>query len=415
MLRDYLTSYPNETGDTGKTALLQSILPFMNGSVKIPVISSEDVSTFHRVTHDARLSRSSANFSASEQFTSLSSSKAQVAEVRNVNTATRPLTEERPLVSGLNQNLPIQNLIPVDPAAIAQPKAEQKPHSAETIRNKINQNEDESSGISSEIAALRRTLQKEREKNEKGVPSEFASVNSRIASLERSLEQKRAETRELEARLARVTDNSRGTTSEEPTDSGPRKRTVASSQVALPASVQNPISSAPISAPSMGSGATLGGSNGGRSSSISPSRSSAPATSLEKFGVQASSQQGVITVASPSSTIDYNQLRTQSGDNFLLLSVKPEEFNQIANNDQSVFSRYLDQLKSIPGEVVRVNVSVPGEDRSIELFVVKNGDQISLVPGQAVGRAIASEREEVPEKTVDREITLKDLRNELTQ
>jgi hypothetical protein len=128
---------------------------------------------------------------------------------------------------------------------------------------------------------------------------------------------------------------------------------------------------------------------------------------LAKYGVREVSEQGGITVASSSGAIDYQQLRSETENNILPLTVTSEEFNLISQNNQAALSRYLDQVKALPGEVVRINLS--SGERTLEVFVLKSGDQVSFVqaPSVAAQRSPASV---VP----DREFTLKNLQNELT-
>jgi hypothetical protein len=66
----------------------------------------------------------------------------------------------------------------------------------------------------------------------------------------------------------------------------------------------------------------------------------------------------------------------------------------------------------MPGEVVRLTITAQGSESQMELFVLKNGDQISIVPSNA-SRAIASESAPVPEVVPQRDNTLEQLRQEL--
>ena len=107
-------------------------------------------------------------------------------------------------------------------------------------------------------------------------------------------------------------------------------------------------------------------------------------------------------------------MRSESADSVLNLPLPLEEYNQIAANNQIALKPYLDQCRSlVDASVCRLNFSAIGTQNQIELFVVINGNEISIVPSTGASRGIASDSLPEPVRPLERDRTLEELRREL--
>jgi hypothetical protein len=283
---------------------------------------------------------------------------------------------------------------------------------AEVLRSTLSQNVTETKDIREQISSLRDVIKSEPVSNRD--TTAYKSLTDRLTALEGRLSSKEKENSELQEQLDRQL--AEKTNSAAAVQPGPS--TVAggnSSSAGLTSGQASGL------VPQGGTDSGLSSLNTGGSSGIAslsssagalksaPVISSGNAALLSKYGVQSGSVQGALIIANSSNTIDYQNLRSQSADNVLPLSMTQEEFNLIAANDQAALGRYLDQVKAMSGDVIRLEIRSQGEgNQMMEIFVLKKGDEISIIPGSHLpSRGIASE---LP---TGREFTLNDLRNEL--
>lgn len=300
----------------------------------------------------------------------------------------------------------------------AAPAAPVSQPTREALRSQVRQSETDAQAISSEISTLRESLLRERDlppaNQDTGL---INSLTERLAALERKYEAEVQKTARLRRDLARVPER------ETPAGPAPAPFNQESSRSVSPRAAQtqtapqggqqsgatslNAPAVNPLAAPS------LPGSNVSLPAGARSSANSGNSALLSKYGVQSASNQGAITVASPSSSIDYESLRNQSSESVLRISLTPEEFGMLGTATQEALGRYLDQVRAMPGEVVRLAITDNGSNTEVEYFILKNESGISLVPSNSPSRAIASEAE--PVSNPQREITLEQLQSELQQ
>lgn len=392
LVAEYLQS-TNDMNNPDGNNVARSLFPVLQRGSGIAAVRSEDVTNFNRLSRDPVLAE------------------------RNIrsNTLASTATQRSASVSGAE--LQSSNL--TGPSAMGLPPAEQivipqtPPRAPEVVRTELTQGEEEARQIREQISSLRNVIQREPASSD-GRPSDaLRSLTERLASLERRLEAKEQENEQLRNEIA---------SSNSEQVNAPQRR--ADSQVSgnSERSQNNSpqVSQAPQGGVSGGAAnaPVMAGGNAALSPSIMNSRSPRGATTagnaalLSKYGLRDSGSQAGITVATSSDGINYQELRTQSQNSIIPISVSPEEFDRIKNNNQEALSRYLDQVRAMPGEVVRLSLTA-GENRSLELFVVKDGEQISLVQAEGVGRRIASDSP--VEVAPARETTLEQLQSELAQ
>lgn len=438
LLLRFLNEFPERTDQSGVPTLEEEGLlkMFLSGEARLQTLSTTEASLAgtegrnRGFTRDGRLRgrlervnsafesdaavissggrvnavlRSSANLERAQ----VQGAQAQTQNQQNQNTQTpqNPTYTSLPVVTPDNQ----AGIRPTAEAAVT-PQAQ-----AAGAPQRVNPEVDR---LRTELADLNRELARENAKapsDRNG--SQITELNSRLDSLSRNLEEAQRTNRNLRDQIAEGdTRNQRSQQRSDTTSgSGDLGRSPASfspSSAVVNPSGQNPTDSSSVPVPPNLGGAASFSGNGAASLAARPTvqLSSGNSALLSKYGVQSGSVQGALIVANPGATIDYQTLRSQSAESVIPLTLSPEEFNLIARNDQTVLNRYLDRVRAMPGNVVRLDISATGIDgRPLEFFVVKNGNDFSIVPG------IASTPSRTPASLPAgaREFTLNGLRQEL--
>ncbi len=403
LVTEFLNLYPDSEG--GEDSLVANdIIPYLR-KVRFEDFTDSEVANINRVAQDPRLSRSAVAFTSSElipqnELNGIATPSSQASATRVASSATEaPAAVQFPVAftHAAPENPVFAPLIPGETQAAA----------PESVRESVSDKERDAREIREEISSLRDVLRKDPAEGGPRDTEAMANLNSRLAALERNLGDKEREITELRRSRTPV-ENEREASpsrvaSQAQAPSATRSQTAAAAQSVGPSGGVSG-GGATTAAPTMG-GATTSGVSSSAPARV-PAASSRYSALLSKYGFRESGEQGGITVALASGNIDYQQLRSETENSVLPLVVSPEEFNLLSQSNQAALSRYLDQVKALPGEVVRINLS--SGDRVMEMYVLKSGDQISFVPAQevAVQRAPAS-------VAPDREFRLKDLQNEL--
>lgn len=279
---------------------------------------------------------------------------------------------------------------------------------ATQLRPELQRSDAEIRSIREDIAGITRDLRSEQAKPEPqrdqplitDLNTRLEALNDRLTAAQRDNDRLRAEVAEAQRRPQTPVEARGGS------DSDVRRG---------PASVSGGVSAGGAPQGAVGGGDVPQVSGAGASLSgprQAPPVSSRNAALLSRYGVESGSVQGAIVVANPGGAIDYQNLRSQSAGSVLPISVPQDVYNLIASNDQAALSRYLDQIRAMPGNVVRLDVQVEGgSGQTIELFVLKNGNEISVVPGSGVDPA----RNPASTNREYRQFTLRDLQLELSQ
>ncbi len=355
-------------------------------------------------------------------YTSISRQNSNISQAANAVTSSSSTSSSSTLASSTIASSQATQIVPEVIVPLSGVSAEPGTASnREVVRTQVRQSESDAQGIRDEISSLTDSLIRERREPASNQDSALiTSLTERLRMLENRLEAQDQETTRLRRQLARRPS--------EPLPANPSQnnpdvqendgRMVSSSGAQIQAAPQNVQQSVaggvtPV-LPGPQSGSSLGGGSRQALSPVSKSASvSGVSNSLTKYGVQSASAQGAITVANPSSTIDYQTLRSESADSVVQLLISIDEFNLLASNNQEALNRYLDRARSTPGEVVRLAFTAEGTTNQMELFIVKTGDQISIVPSNGVSRGIASESAPVPAAIPQRTNTLEQLRQEV--
>ena len=353
----------------------------------------------------------------SRSVASLTPVSSQITAAGSTPSNASPATPQINTQSGQVAFLP-QAEVPVTPvqAAIAQ---------RDNLRSQFRQSETETNSIRDELAGLRETFQRENAQP----PAErddslIRDLNERLGSLEQRLETKDRETADLRRRLARservVNEQTPVLAARAPDNSDQRSQVISGGTTGSSGTPQpGPQNGSQNVAPTAGSGASFQRGSGSTASLPSSVRSggtiSGNSALLSRYGVQSSSVQGGIVVANPSSEINYQELQTQSEGSIITLPVQLAEYNLIASNNQEALRPYLERCRALAGEVCRLNISAPGAAGPLEIYVVKNGNELSIVPSSGAARGIASDAVPGPVPAPERDRTLNGLRRELGQ
>ncbi len=367
---------------------IANYMPILNGRAGISRIESSEVAQINQNVSNPNFIRESR--------------VAPVAGITPQKQSGGEITNAQNIVNSSSLGLPQTPETVVVPLAASRPVAE--------IRENLSEGETESKTIREEISSLRDVIRNPQAAANRE-PQQLMDLNQRLASLERRLVTRERENNQLRDQIAEAEESSRSAPlrAQAAVDSGDQ-RLSSSSASSAPAVPQGGISSGVSEGtPLSGSGVQFNqNSVSGRTASNNARAvlSSGNSALLSKYNVQSGSVQGAIIVANPSATIDYQSLRSQSEGSVIPLTITAEEYNLLASNDQSALTRYLDQVRAMPGNVVRLNITSAGQQ--LELFILKNGNDISVIPSITAGRSPAS----VPVR--GREFTLNSLRNELT-
>ncbi len=318
-------------------------------------------------------------------------------------------------VSAQTSSNPLLN--PVTAPEVFQPVILPPPEvRAEVLRREVRDSDSQAQEIRNEISGLRDVMrqssdsQNPQDQNYQDLTTRFAALERKLAAAEKRKTDAETELRRIESReispptVARENPDAsssplrRGNTSGTTSGGGDASRStsaqVTSGSFSGGSDARN---FAPTSLPSSS------GLSGTRSGQVNGAL-------LAKYGVPAGlAASGAIIVASTESPVDVDRLRGDSESSVLPLTITVDEFNRISSEGQgSILAPYLDQVRAVPGEVVRLNIST-SDNRSMELFVLKSDSGISIVQAPAsASRGIASENR-------PRAITLDGLRNELSR
>jgi hypothetical protein len=298
------------------------------------------------------------------------------------------------------------------PDTVFQPQmanAVSAPQKMETLRENLSQGETQAQMIRNEISSLRNSLNESPVTKGAGAEN-FTGLSDRLASLERRLSDKEKENSELRDQMAESLkpvslQAPRNMRTLEDLQDQQNSSGGVSTLVNVP---QGGNSGGGFSAPLSSAGASLFSPGFG---SVSRSVTASGSALLSKYGIQGTQLENGIIVASSNEKVNFEMLRTQSGKNILPLTLTVEEFNQLSQSDESALAKYLPQVEAVPGEVVRLEIKT-SDNRSMEVYVVKNGSEMAIFRTPQAARGIASEGK--AQASTDREFTLDNLRNELS-
>lgn len=310
--------------------------------------------------------------------------------------------------------VPEQVIVPMTPQETAA--------RTEVLQNQVRDTDDESRRIREEIGSLRDVM---RERNENGNPDDggrsMQDLNARLADLDRRLQESDRRKSSAEEELRRI-----ALRNEELERTNGR---VAQTQPPAPISRETQISSggtgggvARVAQIAPQSGAASGAGSGSPISSPGASRigptartpvSQSSKTLLAMYGVQAAFEQGGLIVSEPGSTVDFLRLREDSAAATLPISLSLEEYNRISETNRESLRPYIDQCRALAGNVCRLSISAVGTQTAMELFVLKSGNEISIVKTPGAARSLASRTPPVPEPVRVREATLDQLNTEI--
>ncbi|MES2525683.1 MAG: hypothetical protein V4598_01295 [Bdellovibrionota bacterium] len=346
-------------------------------------------------------------------FSSSGNSMSRTAAVAPVSSGSQASTQN----STSSQTNPNPVLNPAITPEVFQPVISPPPPEvrAEVLRREVRESDSQAQEIRNEISGLRDVLrqgadsQNPQDQNYQDLTSRFAVLERRLADAEKRKRDAETELRRIESQVV----TPQAVTRVEPEVSPSLRRGTTSGTTSGGGDV------ARSSAPQVTSGSFSGGSEARNFAPTSVSSSSGVSGSrgtqvngalLAKYGVPAGlASSGAIIVASSDSQVDVERLRGDSESSVLPLTITVDEFNRISSEGQgSILAPYLDRVRAVPGEVVRLNIST-SDNRSMELFVLKSDSGISIVQAPTgATRGIASERG-------PREVTLDGLRNELSR
>lgn len=431
LLGQFLKDFPDST-EHDDSLQIQAIAPFLGGGIaEMGGVTANSVQLANTISGNASLSRSSISEIESSLGIpqELRSSSVEVpfergreSGVTQVAEATSSQTSAQAQVQNQAAQLAAFNQV-ADPLIIPQAQAAAVSAQPEASRSPASQNDEATSRLREEISSLREALAKPANEGGPRDSFEIETLRKRLAQLERE----RSEISSSQSKKKRKDrnnndDDSEGSASQDDDEEEER----APSRTAQNRREQSsPIISAPVAATT--SGVQSGSVNGGASAPSAASSAAvtgggvasavnavlpagkgisrvAASENLSRFGVQETVEQNGITVAVTSSNTDFQSLRSSSENSVINETISPEEFNQIAGNNQSALQRFLDQAKAMPGEVVRLNLKA--NNRMMEIFVVKNGNEISIV------QAPEETQRRLPARTIERENTLEGLNNE---
>ncbi len=405
-------------------AAAKLMLPFLTGRVSGPqTISQSDAVSFNSATNDTVSSSTPFRFTSREYAdlspvpgTSISGAprsnsltNSSRAPVPSPNTPASPTqTQSNPNSSSSNQFPTDQVQAFVPSSALSSAAAQILPSPAE-LRSTLQESESETQEIRDEISSLREVIRKDPSEGGPRDSQAMTSLNQRLASLEKRLQERERENTELREQITSADVASRSVPTRSPAQAPVQNDQRVSGRQTTQVLANGGASSGGQSLGQLnaGGGSGIAGPASGKTVSVSSRSaiSSGNAALLSKYNVQSGSVQGALIVANPNSAIDYQALRSQSEGSVLPLVISAEEYSLLTKNDQSALNRYLDQVRAMPGSVVRINITSDGQ--KLELFALKSGTEISIIPANAQGRSPASQLEK------GREFTLDNLRNEL--
>lgn len=419
LVSEFLRAYPN--ANPSDAEFVTSFRPFINGEVKRYEVSSKDQSVILRNAGEApsasRVSNIVSMGSRTDDFppsvssslndqmgrreilpsnaTTLKEMKNSLASTSNSAAATSATNNASANATGPSQFVPVA----MPDQVIVPPVAE-----TEKLRTKVRESDSEITKISDQISTLREDMT--RSSQAPGFDqnsSQYRDLMERMNSLEASITREREQNSTLRRQLAQAEARSQ-TPSESTVNSGDSSRG-SSAQNRAPASEPTPGTNSGVS-----SGAQAGNQLSGQAqvpSASVPTAAFSPVTSfaqatrvsggqlntalLSKYNVQSINSQGSIIVADPNPSIDLQQLRSDSSEQVLRLTLSEADSSRFSQDEGQALASYMNQLRSSPGEVVRVLITLPGSSEPVERFVLKSQGRISIVPPPApASRAPAS-------------------------
>lgn len=416
-----VSQFMNQYAASGtQTATAASLLPFINGSFNLAPATQKEIDDFNRIAASPELARQPISFSGGE-YVSLNNSRGDIrplssreAAIARTEPTNRPTSGQNPQYQS-----PTAGFVPPspeNPVIVPQAQPILQPQAVAEKRAQLSEGESRAREISDELTNLRTMLRKE---TTSPTPDSAAisGLNQKISEWERKFRDQTSENQRLQDQIASA-ERAAASRRSQVADTDPQTNVTR-----RPASVPESVA-APVAAPQSGSNGgvtnlpsfTSGGSRGGSSGGTIPSGSRVTSRDsggeLSRFGVENTTERNGITVADASSTIDYNRLRTESAGSVLPITVSPEEFGQFSSNVEEAISRYVDRVRAMPGQVVRVDLQ--NGSQSMEIFVVKTGNQISVVQAPT-GKPQRLPAAAVAPVTDEREFTLQSLQNEFTR
>lgn len=417
LLANFLDEYPSGP----PSAVVDSLKYFLDGELNTAPAGNDDIRNYNRVAADYKLAKEPMTFVGEEyqSFNTNGMNSLSKSSLATMKADARTSTSQSATTSQSNPFNFTQPQAPQADAPYILPPAPVTRASDQQVadtRSQISQGQSRLQGIQDELSSLRTSLSRESSSPNPDA-SAISAFNQKITDWEKKLRDQTQSNQRLQDQLAEMERSRRATPPQPEADPSTVTRRPASVPEAAPAMAaavpQGGVSGGSMAAPQMMGGTTSG------SGSIAPvSRGNTPTSvirpmttteSLGEFGVQAVTVRNGITVAEASGSIDYERLRAESANSVLPLTVTPAEFGQFSQNVEAAIARYVDRVKQIPGQVVRVELQNGSE--TMEIFVVKNGDQISIVQSQTA----LPERAPASVAPVVRENTLEGLRGELVR
>lgn len=317
-------------------------------------------------------------------------------------------------------NSALGSVLPGEPNLAAVPvivPSETSP--VDNLRKEVREGNADVTRIRDEISSLRDFMQRDpagadRDSQGPDLAARMALLEARLTEAQRDRDQAQTALQRFENRSTSGSDTPRDDNSPAPVNSVSPQSVVNSDGAVAPQGGAQDRAFA-----SAGSG---GGTSAGASS---PSGAAVPlglpqertysttanSALLAKYGMQVLASQGSITVAEAGTGTDVQRLIDDSQGSVIPISVSSDEFSLIEANNEAAIQRYLERVRSMPGEVVRLALTGP-DNRSLEVFFLKSGSQISIVKSPNAARGIASEGRNVPVIEA-RTNTLRNLRQEL--
>ncbi len=406
LVAQFIREFPADS-DTGDEDTLWAIVPYIEGEMRISSVADASIGNLNTIASSPERQRESFSFTEPGVPNYSSSLSKNATRTPASTPTTNPQTASTPeRLQGTPGNTAQAEpfIVPIAPQAEVTP-------AVQAAQAELAEGEGESQRIREEISSLRDVMRRDPQEGGPRDSQAMESLTQRLASLERRLQTRESENRELRDQIAEA-ESERTSIAQRPqvptsgsSDDGRRSAPGAAQSVAQGGASAGSSIAAPGVSGGAGQSSSVSGRTGGAISR--PVISSGNAALLSKYGVQSGSVQGALIVANPSTTIDYQALRSQSEGSVLSLPLPIEEYNLIASNNQEALRPYLDQCRALAGSVCRLNISSPGTTNQLELFVVKNGNEVSIIPTNSPDRRTAA----LP--TGARVFTLNELVNEV--
>ncbi|MFL5784931.1 MAG: hypothetical protein ACJ76H_10000 [Bacteriovoracaceae bacterium] len=411
LIGEFLTRYSVSSDSVGDSEA-QLLLPFLKGTVGGPqMITRSDAENYNKITNDPTRAARPVRFTSREyaSLTPATTSGAQASVSRAPASLTSNVSPQA--TSNANGSTQIQpSFSSIDPAFIGPNRPQnQAPPTSQVIQSNLDKGESDAKEIRQQISSLREVIGKDNSQVGPRDSKEFSGLTARLDALERQLAEKERSNQALRDQLdqQRVAESSQKTNS-----SGVNRQDALNRSSASASSTQSvaPQGGATAGfnavAPSLGGGASLNsGVGGGVLAPVtrSPSSGSGMMNSalLSRYGIQPSSSEGGITVADGSSKINYQQLASDSGSKSVI--EVPFSLADVQRLSGEEIGKYTPKSNGV--YPIAFNDGSAG-------FLVRDGDQISVVPGQTEIARVPASIESAP---LEPSVRLRDLQRELGQ